>query len=136
VVWESFYCKDAQVISHDVFSQCNTGKIYIYVPIPYVDCFVNPSFCKFCAVQKEGMLALSFLRLGGAFLSYYIHTWLRHGDVLHDVSTTLPSTCPLHLALLPVQAPLQFIKLRGSSCTSFAVCPGPEKGVLTHRFAY
>lgn len=50
------------------------GKFTFMSPFLVWIVFVSPSFSKFCAVQKEGRLALSFLRLGEAFLSYKIHT--------------------------------------------------------------
>lgn len=103
------------------------GKFTFVSPFLVWIVFVSPRFCKFCAVQKEERLALSFLRLGDAFLAYKIHTWLRHCHVLYDVSTTLPSTAPLTPSLLSTQAPFQFIKLRACPCTSFAVCPGHKK---------
>lgn len=100
----------------------NAGKTYVYIPIPYLDCFCKPWSLQVVCYAK-GEKVLSFLRLGNVFLSYQVHTWLRYCHVLHNVSTT----CPLHSPLLFIQGPLQFIKLRGSTCTLFAVCPGPKK---------
>lgn len=76
------------------------GKVIFMSPLLVWIVFLSPRFCKFCVVQKEGRLSLSFLRLGDVFLSYIVHIYLTHCHILHDVSTTLPSTCPVHPPLL------------------------------------